>query len=201
MTRLSPSRATLHLRTTALVALLVVSACTTTAVSKPLPDPLPATLEWAQAPAQEGMFLGLSVRENDSGSLEALAFDPGVRVTAVAPESPAADAGMRIGDVLLSLDGKEIHDPGGLENLLAEFPALGPKEAPVQAQVMRGDSVFELSFLLRQRSGGARPAERLWRADPARSQAGWLSGQGGVSSSQVPKTGPSQVQASRSEVW
>jgi S1-C subfamily serine protease len=142
----------------------------------PLPDPLPATLEWAQTSADEGCFLGLTVRENDSGSLEALAFDPGARITAVAEGSPAAAAGMQIGDVLLSLGEIEVNDAGGLAGVLA---GLEPGQV-AQAQVQRGDSLFELGVTPRTRNGSASAAKRLWRADPARSLAGWLAGQGGV---------------------
>ena len=166
-------------RSMALLALALAPACNSV-VSRPLPDPLPTTLEWALAPAPEGLFLGLTVRENDSGSLEALAFDPGVRVTAVASGSPADEAGMRIGDVLLSLDQIQIHDPGELENLLAETQADSATTRVVQAQVQRGDSIFDVALSLRTTSGQRSPATRLWRADPARSQAGWLAGRGGV---------------------
>lgn len=142
----------------------------------PLPDPLPATLEWAQTSAEEGCFLGLTVRENDSGSLESLSFDPGVRITAVAEGSPAEAAGMQIGDVLLSLAGVDISDPGGLASVLTERQS----GQSTDAQVQRGDSLFELSLTPSARSGSNGAAQRLWRADPARSQAGWLAGQGGV---------------------
>lgn len=160
-----------------LALLACLAPACTSAPTGPLPDPLPATLDWAMAPAEEGSFLGLTVRENDSGSLEALSFDPGARVTAVALGSPAAEAGIQIGDVLLKLDGVEVNDPGGLENLVA---ALEPGRE-IQAQVQRGDSGFALPLTLRARSGaGTSNVERLWRADPARSQAGWLAGHGGV---------------------
>ncbi len=165
----------LLLRQLALASVLMLGACTTAAI-KPLPDPLPATLEWAQTQSSEGSFLGLTVRENDSGSLESLSFDPGVRITAVAQGSPASEAGLRIGDVLLELAGTVVHDPGELSNMLAELEP----GAAVQAQVQRGDSGFAIELTPRAMGGADAAPERLWRADPARSQAGWLAGQGGV---------------------
>lgn len=162
-------------RSAAALVVLLLGACTTAPI-RPLPDPLPATLEWAQAQAEEGSFLGLTVRENDSGSLESLSFDPGVRVTAVAKGSPAAEAGMRIGDVLLELGGQPVHDPGELANLLAELEP----GSPAEAQIQRGDSGFAVQLTPRAQGGGGAAPERLWRADPARTLAGWLGGQGGV---------------------
>lgn len=159
-----------------LAALLLAASSCTMAPTGPLPDPLPATLEWAQTSAEGGCFLGLTVRENDSGSLESLSFDPGARITAVAEGSPAAAAGMRIGDILLRVAEIEISDPGGLASVLG---GLEPGRS-TQAQVQRGDSLFELSLTPRTRKGSSGAAKRLWRADPARSQAGWLAGQGGV---------------------
>lgn len=159
-----------------LVTFLLAMCSCTMAPMRPLPDPLPATLEWALTSTDEGGFLGLSVRENDSGSLESLSFDPGARITAVAQGSPAAAAGMRIGDILLSLSGVEINDAGGLANVLLKLKP----EQPIQAQVQRGDSLFEMDLTLRAGDPTSAPPKRLWRADPARSQAGWLAGQGGV---------------------
>lgn len=161
-----------------LPGLLLLCACTSAPV-QPLPDPLPETLEFARAQApQGGAFLGLEVRENDGGSLDELAFEPGVRVVGVDRNSPAARAGFVPGDVLLALDGERVDDPGTLEALLA---AARP-ERTVQLEVRRGDSAFALAVPLASRvEGDPGPAPRLlWRADPARSRAGWLAGHGGV---------------------
>ena len=152
-----------------------LGACSV-APTRPIPDPLPEVLEWARE-AQEGgeAYLGLEVRENDSGSLEALAFEPGVRITSVAPDSPAALAGFAIGDVLLAWDDVSVDDPGTLDALLSDGPA-----TPT-LRVRRGDSVFELEVELRATAAGsAEPARLVWRSDPARSRAGWLAGRDGV---------------------
>jgi len=146
-----------------------------TAPLHPIPEPLPEALAWE--PADEGgAFLGLETRENDSGSLEELAFLPGVRVTAVADNSPAHAAGIRLGDVVLALDGREVSDPGALEALVARRAA----GDAVELEVQRDDTVFGVSLELGGRSTGAEPPAVRYRADPSRTRAGWRTVDGGV---------------------
>ncbi len=159
----------------ALLALGLVVGCQTAPVGS-IPDPLPETLEWVRAAQGEAAFLGLDVRENDSGSLEELFFSPGVKVTAVADGSPAAAAGFEVGDVLLSLDGQEVNDPGTLRALLESVD--GTTDITLEAQ--RGDSAFRLTARPRAAIGSAAPAELVWRKDTARSLAAWHTGDGGV---------------------
>lgn len=162
--------------TPAALALAWLSACTSVPVAA-VPDPLPETIEWAASGTPEGgAFLGLEVRENDSGSLEELSFDPGVRVTRVNAGSPAEQAGFQVGDVLLRWNGEEVPDPTTLDVLLERAD---PGAAAV-LEVQRGDSIFEVSVAPRARTGAASEARLLWRADAARSRAGWLAGHGGV---------------------
>jgi len=143
----------------------------------PIPDPLPETLEWARPSAGQGAFLGLEVRENTGDSLEALSFEDGARVAAVAAGSPAAGAGIAVGDVLLRFDGVTVADPATLSTLLQT--AEGGHEA--RLEVRRGDATFEVAVTLRAgQAGASEPPPLLWRADPARSLAGWRAGRGGV---------------------
>lgn len=156
---------------------LALGACRTAPVA-PLPDPLPETLEWARSAAPTRAFLGLEVRENAGTSLEALSFEEGARVTAVAPGSPAAEVGVQVGDVLLRFDGVRVDDPSTLEGLLEQIEEVGA----VTLEVRRGDSVFDVPVELRALEDGA-PTDAptlAWRADPARSRAGWRAGHGGV---------------------
>jgi membrane-associated protease RseP (regulator of RpoE activity) len=58
------------------------------------------------APSGNGAFLGVAVRDSSSGS--------GAALVRVVPESPAADAGLRSGDVITAVDGKSIADAAAL---------------------------------------------------------------------------------------
>lgn len=157
-------------------ALVLLCACTS-APSRALPDPLPETLAWAgETPADEGAFLGLEVRENRSSSLEQLDIAPGARVTAVTAGSPADEAGFRVGDVLLGWSDTAVADPTTLEQMLATADIASEHEL----EVRRGDSVFMVPVRLRGREAAPSAARLVWRADPARSRAGWLAGHGGV---------------------
>jgi membrane-associated protease RseP (regulator of RpoE activity) len=142
----------------------------------PVPAPLLETLDWQLASSQ-GAFLGVKGEENDSGSLDQLFFDPGVRVVRVVENSPAARAGLAPADVVLSVDGEAVDDPGALD---ARVAARAAGETAVLS-VRRGDTVFDVEVPLAAAAGGpaAAPQPR-YRLDPARSRAGWAAGQGGA---------------------
>lgn len=160
-----------------LAALLAAAGCASAPV-RPVPDPLPETLAWATAPAAEarGAFLGLKTRENDSGTLDALLFEPGVRVTRVVEGSPAEAAGIEVGDVLLSLDGERTDDSDTLDALVAKRTP-GTSAA---LELQRGDAVFALDVTLADSASDATPPEVLFLKDPSRSLAGWATGPSGV---------------------
>jgi C-terminal processing protease CtpA/Prc len=159
-----------------IVALLaaLLPACAT-ATLPVIPEPLPEALPWSTS-APAGAYLGLNVEENDSGSLDNLYFQPGVRVFGVLPGSPAAAAGVQPGDVLLTMDGHEVNDPAALDALLAE--SAGGQSARLQVQ--RADTVSEVLVGLAAAQGVRQPPRELWRRDITRSLAGWSTGAGGA---------------------
>lgn len=156
-------------------ALLLLAGCVT-APSYPLPEPLPEVLKWSADQVRSGNFLGLEVRENDSGSLEDLFFAPGVKVTRVVDNSPAEQAGFQVGDVLLTVGAQEVNDPSALKTLVQRATA----EVDLTLRASRGDSVFDVQVRLVSKGSAAPEAERVWRSDPSRTRAGWLTAGDGV---------------------
>jgi len=154
---------------------LLLAACTTAPVAA-IPARPPRVDAW-RAEAASGAFLGIDGEENDSGSLDALFFEPGVRVARVVENSPAARAGVRPGDVVLAIDDTELLDP---DTLVTEVAARAPGEEAT-LHVRRGDTVFEVPVRLLARGGGAAEAARpLYHVDLLRSRAGWTSVPGGA---------------------
>jgi membrane-associated protease RseP (regulator of RpoE activity) len=203
-----PARSRLLRAALTLLGAGLLTSCVTTAPLAPVPEPLPEALAW-QATEAHGAFLGVEGEENDSGSLDALFFAPGVRVRGVVANSPAEASGLKPGDVVLSIDGRQVDDPGALDALVAGHAA-GDR---VELSVQRADTVFAVPVTLEARgptavaapgsasdAGGAAgdagaPASAdavhpRFRLDPSRSRAGWATGQGGVVLVSAPKDSP-----------
>ena len=69
----------------------------------------------------------------------------------IVENGPAARAGVREGDVLLSLDGRPVEGPGPLLRMLTA-DAIGKR---VRLQVLRQGRLLELDAVLTQRPTGA----------------------------------------------
>lgn len=155
---------------------------------RPVPDPLPEVLAWTREAAAPEVFLGLEVRENDSGSLDDLFFAPGVRVVEVAPGSPAEAAGIERGDVVLTVQGEEVLDPAGLRSRL---DALGAVKLILEVQ--RGDSVFEVAAEARTLESARAAAEPVAVLDPTRTLARWRDAGGGAGLVALHPEGPAAL--------
>lgn len=180
-----PSEGTLMTVRCSLLALLLLAACRTAPVVT-LPGPLPQAGAW-QVPQNGRAFLGLHGEENSGGSLEAMNFDPGVRVLRVVENSPAAAAGLSLGDVILEAGGQRVDDPDALDVVVQSRGA----DAVLQLSVLRGDTVFAVPVTLTSAGdGSARPAQPLYVLDPARSRAGWTTTPAGVALASSDESGP-----------
>jgi C-terminal processing protease CtpA/Prc len=137
-----------RVRFLALALGLLAPACTLSMTPEPLPKGFYG-LEAATAPSPEQTaWIGIEVAFNDSDSLESLDLQPGVRITSVDSGSPASEAGLLVGDVLLSLDAVPTDDPERLASLLRAVDA----EREVVLELQRGDEVFAAPVTVRLRS-------------------------------------------------
>ena len=96
--------------------------------------------------AHPGAYLGAVFMEAPEDA-------PGVRVTSFKPGSPAAEAGMKSDDVLLSVGGVEV-----TASSLSDRLAVLPSGVDVQLVVQRGDAVIRLSVKPSDHPEGLRPA-------------------------------------------
>jgi hypothetical protein len=147
---------------------LLLAGCTY-APERTIPDPLPEVRAWVLAERPAGAYLGLTLVENDSGTLEELAFAPGLRVVEVVSNSPAAQAGFQVDDVLLTADGKELFAPADVDALLG----VSASGASLSFEVQRGDTVFEVPVALAVTAGDAALVQPQFHLDPVRSRAAW----------------------------
>lgn len=110
------------------------------------------------------VFVGLELEESLSGSLEELAFQPGLAVISVALGSPAESAGIRRGDRLVSAAGIELFGVDEWTALLAAR-AVGDSLA---LEIERDSGLVEIELEVAHAGAGRLPAATLfverWRA-------------------------------------
>jgi hypothetical protein len=94
----------------------------------------------------------------------ALSVESGVLVTEVAEQSPAAKAGIEMGDVILSVDGQSTAEPSALRRVVRERP--GRK---VEVQLRRKGKDLRVGASLEARAAseaGDRSHDFEWRGAP-----------------------------------
>lgn len=110
-------------------------------------------------------YLGIQIGTVDRSTLERLDQPGAVAITGVSPGSPAAEAGLRVDDVLLRLDGKPVGGSGQLQTAIETAPA----GTPITVEVDRNGERHELkvvpkdqpeSFGLRERPSNEIPKVR-----------------------------------------
>jgi serine protease Do len=77
-------------------------------------------------------YVGITIRRADPAVLERLDMPGATVVTGVAAESPASDAGLRPGDVIVRVEGKPIVGPGPLQSLIEVAPVGKPLVVTVE---------------------------------------------------------------------
>jgi serine protease Do len=98
-------------------------------------------------------FLGVVVQPVDQAMAESFGRDHsgGALVAEVSPGSPADVAGLKAGDIVVSVDGRAVDNPGGLRNLVA----LRHPGARVPLTVFRDGERLELTVIIGSRNGAA----------------------------------------------
>jgi serine protease Do len=92
------------------------------AVAPPAPPPAPDFRVW-KAPSS-GSFLGVGVKEVDSDRAKELKLrdESGVEITRVEDNSPAAKAGLKVGDVVLQYNGQRVEGIEQFSRFVRETP-------------------------------------------------------------------------------
>jgi len=155
-----------------LLPLLLLASCISSEPSRLVPSitlsPESVSLNNGE-PAATGLDFGLSTSLNESDSLSNITVLPGVRVRSVTPNGAADLAGIRTGDVILAIDGREMNQPDLLDAIAQQSGAA----TPFHFEVRRNTTVFETTVnplaIDNQRSA---PVE-LYRADPVATRAGF----------------------------
>ena len=106
-------------------------------------------------------WLGVYTDELTKPMLVALDLDHGVLVTEVAEESPAAKAGIEVGDVITSLDGQETTDGSSLRWAVRDRP-----EKRVVINVHRRGKDKKLDVTIGTREGAEQTFSFEWPAIP-----------------------------------
>ncbi len=141
------------------LALSTLGGCAFTSEPLPLPASFYAMETAVDSAARQEAFLGLEVELNEPEDVFSLEAPPGVRIVAVADDSPAALAGLTPGDILLSFDGRATDDPQRLAKLLESITAAGA----VELEFQRGSKVLSVPVNLTMHSTSA--ARYLYHVD------------------------------------
>lgn len=122
------------------------------------------------ATSAQGYDFGLTVVVNESDSLSNIEILPGVRVRAVTENAAAALAGIRVGDVILQVDGNDVNQPDTLDAIALQGSA---QERSFNFEVRRNTVVLQATVNARRLDANRSAPIELYRADPIATRAGF----------------------------
>lgn len=104
-------------------------------------------------------YLGVAMEHVDAQLVRdkglSLAPPRGVYLTGISADTPAARAGLRVGDVLLSVDGVSVNEPNEVQTVIY---GRDPGD-PIRLQVHRNETTLDISVVLGERHNAAVLAE------------------------------------------
>ena len=140
-----------------LICGFVLAGSTITANLRAQPAPMapPEARAWQMLPAG-GSFLGVGVKEIDSDRAKEMKLreEAGVEITRVEEDSPAAKAGLKIGDAILQFNGQRVE---GFEQF-SRFVRETPPGREVKLTVSRDGNVQAIAAKIGSRKGFVPPA-------------------------------------------
>ena len=128
----------------------------------------PEEVELKRSTSTGTVDFGLNVTPNESDSLFNIQSLPGVRVRAIAANSPAAEAGIEVGDIILQIDETRLDHPDSLQAL----QSLPSASNQYLFQIRRDTLVYETTVEAFPAAEIPGPRE-LYRADPLATRAGY----------------------------
>ena len=128
----------------------------------------PDEIELRRSTSTGTVDFGLNVIPNESDSLFNIQSLPGVRVREVAANSPAAEAGIEVGDVILQIDETHLNHPDSLQ-ALRSLPSASNRYL---FQIRRDTLVYETTVEAFPAAEIPGPRE-LYRSDPLATRAGY----------------------------
>lgn len=155
-----------------LIAACLLSGCISSEPRQLVPSITlsPETMSLSNGePVGSGLNFGMTTVVNESDSLANIAILPGVRVRAVTPNGAADVAGIRAGDVVLAIDGREINQPDLLDALAQQVGAPGS----FVFQVRRNTTVFETTVNAGMNTDERSVPVELYGVDPIATRAGF----------------------------
>lgn len=158
------------------VCMLTISACVSTEPRQLVPS-VSLSAEQSEFTANAtisgspAIDFGLSATVNESDSLTNISILPGIRVRTVSPGGAADRAGIRAGDVILSIDGAASNQPDILDALALETSS----DRSFEFEVRRNTTVFMANVNVQASSFEQRPPVELYRVDPVLLRAGFTS--------------------------
>ncbi len=159
--------------------ILVINGCASYSAKSIAPhiNLSPENIQLA-ADSDKSLDFGMEVVGNESDTLDNLEVLPGIRIRSIRPAGPAEKAGLKRGDIILSINDIKTNHPDTLATISETS-----RTDQFAFTVRRDTTVFEVTVPAPKAIKAAEPEER-YRADPLKTRAGFrteLVQQGGSS--------------------